>query len=643
MGRNETPAKNQTSIYDDISVSVEDVGGIRDGAVTLTPGINVLTGANATNRTSLLRAISGGLGGTDGVLRRGAESGTVSLEWGDDEYSREYERTGETVRTGGEPYTDEETVVDLFVSLLESNPIRRAVRSGEDLTELLLAPVDTDELESRIASLRSEREQIDERLNELDRERKRLPKLQQRKTSLERDIEELEAELAELREQTETNAPEEAQSERVESVRQTFEEVQTELEQTESELETQREIRDELKSKLESVREERAEYETREQELRELDREIERLQGKEAELSATINDLSTILKQNRELLTGDDGALSELVVSTDPMDELDPQNQSVECWTCGSQVRRGAIGDQLDDIEALVEAKQREREELRAELSARRSDRDDIQQARERHETLTEREAELERELERRTESIQELVAEADELREELTEKQTTLEALDENADSEQFAAYERISELEYERGQLQQELRDIDDEINEIEYQLGKYEDLQTRRGDITQRVRDLRSRVEDIERETVETFNDHVESVLDDLGYDNIERVWLERRTVSDETTFDLHIVREDDAGAVYEDSVDHLSESEREVVGLVVALTGYLTHDIEEKVPILLLDSLEAIDADRIAALVEYVKAHTEFLILALLEEDAAELPEQYRRVPAVDHLA
>lgn len=643
MTPDEGSTKNQISIHDEISVTVEDIGGIRDGTVTLTPGVNALTGENATNRTSLLRAIAGGLGGSAGVLRRGAESGTVELEWGDSEYSRRYERTGETVRTDGDPYTDEETVVDLFVSLLEDNAIRRAVRSGDDLTDLLLAPVDTDKLESRIADLRSERNRIDERLNEIDRERKRLPKLQKRKTSLEEEIDELEAELTELREQTETNATEESQSDRVESVRESFEEVQTELERTESELETQREIKDDLKSELESVRDELDEYETREQNLDELNREIERLQGKEAELSATINDLSTVLKQNRELLAGDDAVASELAVTEGPLDELDPQSQSIVCWTCGSQVERGDVADQLDDIEDLVEKKRREREKLREKLSARQSERDEIQQKRERHEDLTEREAELERELERRTESIQELVAEADELREVLADKQETLESLDEEADSEQFAAYERMSELEYERGQLEQELRDIDDEINEIEYQLGKYDDLEARRGDITQQINDLRSRIEDIEQETVETFNDHMESVLDHLGYDNIERAWLERRSVGDETTFDLHVVREDDAGTVYEDSVEHLSESEREVVGLVVALTGYLVHDVEETVPLLLLDSLEAIDADRIAALVEHVESHTEFLVLALLEEDATELPEQYRRVPVVDHLS
>ncbi len=51
-------------------------------------------------------------------------------------------------------------------------------------------------------------------------------------------------------------------------------------------------------------------------------------------------------------------------------------------------------------------------------------------------------------------------------------------------------------------------------------------------------------------------------------------------------------------------YEDTLRHLSESEREVTGFVFALAGYLVHDVHEQVPFMLLDSLEAIDSDRIA---------------------------------------
>jgi hypothetical protein len=50
-------------------------------------------------------------------------------------------------------------------------------------------------------------------------------------------------------------------------------------------------------------------------------------------------------------------------------------------------------------------------------------------------------------------------------------------------------------------------------------------------------------------------------------------------------------------------------------------------------------MLLDSLEAIDADRIAALVEYLTGYTGYLFVALLPEDAAALPDTYDRITEI----
>ena len=72
---------------------------------------------------------------------------------------------------------------------------------------------------------------------------------------------------------------------------------------------------------------------------------------------------------------------------------------------------------------------------------------------------------------------------------------------------------------------------------------------------------------------------------------------------------------------------------------MTGLVFALAGYLVHDVYEDVPFLLLDSLEAIDADRIAALVDYVAAYTDFLVAALLPEDAEAVENVDNRVTEI----
>jgi hypothetical protein len=53
----------------------------------------------------------------------------------------------------------------------------------------------------------------------------------------------------------------------------------------------------------------------------------------------------------------------------------------------------------------------------------------------------------------------------------------------------------------------------------------------------------------------------------------------------------------------------------------------------------VPFILLDSLEAIDSDRIAALVEYFADYADFLVVALLPEDARALDDDFTRVTTI----
>jgi len=50
----------------------------------------------------------------------------------------------------------------------------------------------------------------------------------------------------------------------------------------------------------------------------------------------------------------------------------------------------------------------------------------------------------------------------------------------------------------------------------------------------------------------------------------------------------------------------------------------------------VPFILLDSLEAIDANRIASLVDYFAGYATYLVVALLPEDAQALDDGYTRI-------
>jgi len=173
----------------DVRVEVENVGGIDACDVTFSSGVTVLTGQNATNRTSLLKAISGALGGSAPTLKSDTDEGRVALTVDGESFTRTYERTGTSVRVGGDPYTEESTLVDLFASLLADNPAREAVERGDDLREIIMRPVDSAAIEREVRELERRRDSIDDELSQLERDRDRLPKLEERRTSLREEIE----------------------------------------------------------------------------------------------------------------------------------------------------------------------------------------------------------------------------------------------------------------------------------------------------------------------------------------------------------------------------------------------------------------------------------------------------------------------
>jgi hypothetical protein len=67
--------------------------------------------------------------------------------------------------------------------------------------------------------------------------------------------------------------------------------------------------------------------------------------------------------------------------------------------------------------------------------------------------------------------------------------------------------------------------------------------------------------------------------------------------------------------------------------------LVVRDYRSPDLYEHLPSMLLDPLETIDSDRIAALVEYFSEYAEYLVVALLPEDAAALDDDYQRVTEI----
>ncbi|MFW5900224.1 MAG: archaea-specific SMC-related protein [Halodesulfurarchaeum sp.] len=630
-----------------IDVSVENIGGIAEADVQLPPGVTVLEGENATNRTSFLQAIMAGLGSEKPSLKADADSGRVELRIGEETYTGEFERTGTGVRTNGDPYLDDPTAADTFAFLLEANPARQAVIRRTDLRSVIMEPVDTTAIQAEITQKQARKTQLDERLSELDSLRNERPALTE-------DLTRIETELAEKRDELESVRSEiEGAEVDLSETRETKEAMESALQEVQQLRAEHASVSDRLEAERESLAAARAEREDVVGELEtapeagadereEIEERISALRSEQSRLESTMSELQNLVQFNEDLLEGDAGALAELRESdADVTDQL-VGSDSVTCWTCGSVVDRSQIAETVERLRELRADKLDRTSAIDDEIETLSAELDTLDRRRE-----TRRE--LEAELDALDREIQSRSATIDELEEKRTALEADVEAAEADLESREFASrhdellelHQRANRLELEIEQLESERAEAESELESIEERLDRQADLEAEREEVTEELTELRTRVERIETEAVEEFNDRIEEILEIMGYSNIARIWIERteQEGGDESLFQLHVVRSDATGTAYEDTIDHLSESEREVTGLVFALAGYLVHEVAETVPFMLLDSVEALDSDRIARLVEYFEDHVPYLVVALLPEDARALDDRHPRITEI----
>jgi len=646
--------ESQQKNYPRGTVHAENIGGIRETTVEFTPGVTILVGRNATNRTSFLQAVMGALGSENVAIKGDADEASVELTLGDRTYTRELSQRAGGVVTNGEPYLDDPTLADLFAFLLESNEARRAVAASDDLRELIMRPIDTEAIQAEIDHLVEERQSLKRELEAIDDVKGQLPGLEEKRTQLQAEIEETKADLeakeeelaaadADVEETREEKAELEEKLDELRSKRADLDDVRYDLETERESLEALTQEQHDLEAELDDL------PETPVGEIDEIESSIATLREQKQTLESEVNELQNVIGFNEEMLDeGEANAFEGLLAdsSEDLTDQLLPDDE-VTCWTCGSDVDKAQIESTLDQLRELSKTKLGNVTEFESEIAELSDEKRELEQSQRERDRIERRLSKIETEIDRSEETIERLQAQREDLTEEIAEIETEVESLEDEDYSAILDLHKEANQLEYELGKLESELERVDGNIDEIESRISEQDDVEAQLDEITAEIEDLRTKIERIEANAVDEFNEHMDTVLELLDYANLDRIWIERverevregRRKVTKSVFELHVIRTAESGAAYEDTVDHLSESEREVTGLVFALAGYLAHDVYEEIPFMLLDSLEAIDSDRIATLVEYLSDYTGYLLVALLPEDAAALSAEYERVTEI----
>ena len=640
------------------TIEIENIGGIERRRIEFGEGITLLAGENATNRTSILRAIAGVCGSDLATLNASAKEGFVRLSLDGETYTRRLTRTDSgTVRFEGDPYLDDATGPDRFAFLLANNETRQTVVTEGDLREIVMEPIDLAEIEREIDELRDEIDAVDEQLQRRERLRDdRLPELRSRRDRVRTEFDEVETELEAKR--TDLAAADrdvaESRSQR-EAVEETLSELQrtrNELREAEQELDAERESLVSARDRLDEIEAELRDLNPPDADRDELRRQRSELWDRKERLDDQIEQLQTLIDFNEEFRSGDASLFDAIETAIDVdvdtegsraeqlTEQLrDPDEEGLVCWTCGQPTSRAGIEetvDALDQYRASLYQKYTDIDERIERIESRIERLNEQTAARDR---LVERRDRTEQEIERIERTIGSLEERKADLSEDVDDLEAKLESLETDGEHQRVIdLHKEVNELEVERDSLQERLSEVEDEIESVESELSELSDLEATRSRIRDELQERRTRIDRLERQTTESFNEHMEALLERLDFANIERVWLERKEQSttgrgdDGTVFDLHVVRSRDDGTVFEDSVRNLSESERQVVALVFALAGNLAHEVHDQVPFMLLDSLEMIDATRKGRLLEHFSQYHPYLVAVVLSEELQPVLEE-----------
>lgn len=597
-----------------LEIEISNVGGIEELQTSFESGSTLIAAPNASNKTSLLKSIAFGLGTDNVPIRSGASVAEVTLRIGNKTTTRKARRRGVGIETSGDPWLEDPEVRNQFstmAALLEFNELRSSVRQGTNIEDALKGPIDFDSLERKRSDLlekkqrlKWERKQLSNTESSLEEEVTALNEARKRRKELHEKLEKLKEEHEPQVVDEELESLRNRRTELLNQKQQTREQAQA----TESAIDRYQEEQSELAERIEEL-----ESEVAGNDVDSLRKERNRLRTEMEEITDRVEILQSVLTANREMFNSDYKSIlgSEHSLSGD----------QVTCWNCGQMTAVPGIESMLQDLQDLVKQEKEKRREQKPAIEALE---EEIDTARRTASTLDKLRSELRQVSERisdRKSSLETQKARLDETEQEIESVTDEIEDRQSERTAEGADIADSIEETRVELQTIDREINRLEDTCESLREDLSRREALNNEISDLTENIQGITERLENMERRLREQFNQAMEDLLENLNFDGIERIWLDG-------TFEIVVARDVD-GTVQEDSVSNLAESERELVGLVLGLAGYLAYELDETVPVLLIDSLGALDNPRVERLLTYFKDIPEFLIAAVHPDTADSL--------------
>lgn len=565
-------------------LSISNIAGIESGTSTIADGLNAVQASNWQGKSSLIAALEV-VHGTATTITNGVKTGRVTLETADGTYETVLERDNGAVIESGNPLltgAKDRILAEQFAFLDGANPVRTAVRNDESLEAVLTRPLEFEDIDEQITALKRERNAVDAELDAAAEAAAELPNVSEAVRDLEETLTSLREQKADMAATADDRGDESrqalgtARAER-ESLAATIENLESTVSQIEARLDEKRAELDEL---------EIPDDEDVESEIADVEAELMELQG-------DISLIQDVYAANKRVV--DEGRY-ELV--TDITHSLD--DDSVECWVCGTEHAAGDIDGQLCELDERLSSMQTAAETLRETMRDLQSSRETAQRRRVQKVdleseilTLQTRLASRREKLATRRERLDEIEAKIQELEGTVAERETDRTDLE--------------SEIKYTETRLAEKR----DERDRLQSERDRRELLEEERTQIAEEIVALRERKERTKRLLRESFDEFIEDVLD------VFEPGFESARLTDD--FSLIVARDG-----REVPLAALSEGEIELLGIVVALAGFEAYDTDEVVSVMLLDEVGGLSGETLSRLVKYLESRVPRVVTTAFPE-------------------
>jgi DNA repair exonuclease SbcCD ATPase subunit len=592
-----------------MKLDITNIGGIRSGSASVEDGLNVIQASNFRGKSSFITALRTAIGATgqyeDHPLTEGMDTGKVTLETEGDEYNVMLERPSPgVVKRTGTPYLSDETdqiCARLYACLDKNNPVRKAVRNGEDLTDLLQDPLNIEDIDAQINALKGEKREIKQKITEAKRAGDQLPSVQETVTRLKSELEELRSRREEL-------ADEGTNKERIEEISDEISTKSGKLTNISNDISR---IERELERKRDQVS-------RKEGEINELNVPEELDQSKEVD--AMRDQIDTIDRQID--LIEDLYRANQNVIDASEIDTITDVNRSIaaddiECWVCGQQTTIADVEEYIAQLQSKAAELRDEKSEIETELEEIEAREHKIRQARQKKEGLK-------REIQQLKSVIDEKKGILEEKRDRESSLKEEIKALQDELDAAEDEYNEELTDVKTEIRTTETKLQNVREDLESLEQKYGQLEEFEAERKEIQANINVLRNRKKTIQKNLKENFNAIIVDIIEELqpGFSSA-RLVLKTDERGEVESIDLEIARDLDSKG-QRTSVDTLSEGEVELIGLVVALAGYHAFDVDNKVPCILIDGISQLAAEHLRTVATYLEDMSNILVTTAYPE-------------------